>query len=239
MSRDDSVRYIGTVFQVALNEHALTTDVSDITFIKMVEHILSYNNLVKNGCLHPEVFSDHFYGVNFRTYRYRANDKKFDFDITESQFKEITSKDCYICGKKNSSNHQNGIDRYDSKIGYLFANCRPCCGECNYLKREYDYDNFMDKLKSINNHFIHLSSINTELFFDDLTEKPETIQENKLENNLVKVEDSEKPTNLFTPFDGSIYSQENVITQPQDSNINCNKEVIGNIVANKNKKNRR
>ena len=232
---------------------------SDIVFIKMVEHILSYNNLVKNGCLYPEVFSDHFYGVNFRTYRYRANDKKFDFDITESQFKEITSKDCYICGKKNSSNHQNGIDRYDSKIGYLFANCRPCFGECNYLKREYDYDNFMDKLKSINNHFIHLFFLSPKLSVEHLFENPEIVQEIKLENIFVKIEDSEKLTNLFTPLDEDKPSLENVIiphqnsssvdtafqsdrissvstTSEKPSNINCNKEAISNIVANKNKK---
>jgi hypothetical protein len=230
---------------------------SDIAFIKMVEHILVHNKLVKNGNLYPEIFANHFYGVNFRTYRYRANDKKFDFDINECQFKAITLKDCYICGKKNSSEHRNGIDRYDSKLGYLFENCRSCCGECNYLKREYDYGNFIDKLKSINNNFIHLSCINQELFFKDLTEKPEPIQEIKLENILVQTEGSEKLTNSFRPFveDNTLlenilipfqnYVQvpenpiSNLVDEPISSvkfGVNCNKEVIRNIVANKNKK---
>jgi len=137
---------------------------NDIVFVKMVEHILTHNKIIKNGNLYPEIFANHIYGINFRTYRYRANDKKFDFEITEQQFNEITTKDCYICGKKKSSEHRNGIDRYDSKLGYLFENCRSCCGECNYLKREYDYDNFIDKLKSINNNFINPSFLYLELF---------------------------------------------------------------------------
>lgn len=126
---------------------------SDSTFIKRIEHILKYNNLIENGNLYPEIFSNHFYGVNFKSYQYSANQKKYEFEITESQFKEITSSECYICGKKNSEVHRNGIDRFNSKIGYLFYNCKSCCGECNYMKNNYDYNDIFEKYKLIYNNF--------------------------------------------------------------------------------------
>jgi hypothetical protein len=121
-------------------------------FTKRIEHILVHNKIIEKGNLYPEIFSNHIYGINFKTYQHSASRKKFDFDITEYQFKKITSEDCYICGKNNSSEHHNGIDRYDSKIGYLFENCRSCCGECNYMKNNYDYEDMFDKFTLIYNN---------------------------------------------------------------------------------------
>jgi len=51
--------------------------------------------------------------------------------------------------KKINLTHCNGIDRVDNNIGYLLYNCKPCCANCNYLKKEYDYTEFLNKCKQI------------------------------------------------------------------------------------------
>jgi hypothetical protein len=181
---------------------------NDFNFIKKIEHILTYNKIIENGNLYPEIFANYFNSVIFKKYKNSANRKKFVFEITESQFKEITSSDCYICGKKNSEVHRNGIDRFDSKIGYLFYNCKSCCGECNYLKREYEYNEFIEKLKLININLIKLSPKLLSLPINNNTEK-------------IKLE------NTFIPFDNNILFCNN------DKEIN---DIPKNIVENKNKK---
>jgi hypothetical protein len=126
---------------------------NDDVFVKRIEHILSYNQIIKHGKLYPHLFANHN-TTNYNSYKYRANNKKNAFEITESQFVEIISKHCYICGKINTNDHCNGIDRFNNNIGYLFENCRTCCGECNYMKNNYSYDDIFEKFRLIYNHTI-------------------------------------------------------------------------------------
>ena len=169
---------------------------SDKIFIKRIEHILVYNKIVENGNLYPEIFANHIYGVNYRTYRHRANEKKFDFEITEQQFNEITKKDCYICGKQNSSEHRNGIDRYDSNIGYLIENCRSCCGECNYMKNNYDYRDMFEKFKLVYNNSNGGNCHFEQVSLKDVVETPEkeTVGDCQpaLKNTLIPFEEIEQ-----------------------------------------------
>jgi hypothetical protein len=123
--------------------------VSVNVFINRVEHILSYNNHV-NGSFFPELFGDHT--PNFNAYKYRASERKIDFSITKDDFKNVTERECYICGKQNTITHSNGIDRRDNNVGYLLENCSSCCGQCNYMKRNYEYDDMFDKFKMIYSH---------------------------------------------------------------------------------------
>jgi hypothetical protein len=117
-------------------------------FIHRVEHILSHLKQI-SGKKYPELFGDHTRST-WASYRDRALKKHFDFTIPPDKYKEITSQNCYLCGKQNTETHKNGIDRFDNSIGYIFENCRPCCGECNYMKRDYTYDEFIEKLNRIN-----------------------------------------------------------------------------------------
>lgn len=126
---------------------------SDDVFIKRIEHILTFNKFIEHGKLYTELFANHN-TTNYRIYKHRANEKKNAFEITESQFNEIISKECYICGKINTNDHHNGIDRFDNNIGYLLENCRTCCGECNYMKNNYNYEDIFEKFKLIYNHSI-------------------------------------------------------------------------------------
>lgn len=125
----------------------------EITFYRRVEHILTYNGLVEGGELCPNAFANHL-SSGYSNCRSRAIKKELAFELTEEQFHALKQNDCYLCGKKKDEHHINGIDRFDNNIGYVLENCRTCCGECNYMKRNYDYDRFMEKLKLIYQKYI-------------------------------------------------------------------------------------
>ena len=108
----------------------------------------------------------------------RATLKSFEFSLTKLDHETITAKDCYICGKPNTQSHANGIDRYDNTIGYVLDNCRSCCGECNYMKREYSYDDLFDKFKLIHQH--NLQSVNISIAIE-----PELLNERVITNAVM------------------------------------------------------
>ena len=85
-------------------------------------------------------------------YKFSAVRRKKLFTITKEEFNNIIINNCYICGRETTNEHCNGIDRYDNAIGYIKDNCRACCGECNYMKRDMLFDDFMNKLKSIHEY---------------------------------------------------------------------------------------
>jgi hypothetical protein len=119
------------------------------TFIKRTEHILTYNKII-NCNLHPRAFANHS-TINYNSYKQGAKSRNYVFELTQSDFDKIVSYDCYICGKQNSNRHKNGIDRYDNSIGYTTENIRPCCGQCNVMKKDMEYKYFINKLFKIYN----------------------------------------------------------------------------------------
>lgn len=50
-----------------------------------------------------------------------------------------------MCGKKPTHSHKNGIDRVINTVGYTSENSKSCCGNCNYIKRDNKYDDFIHK----------------------------------------------------------------------------------------------
>ena len=119
-------------------------------FICICEHITSFNKLNENGRLFEEAFYD--YTPNYSSYKNNAERRNINFEITKDEFSFKITEPCYICGKKNSPIHKNGIDRFDSKDSYNSTNIRSCCGTCNYMKKDYDYDKFIEKCKQIYEH---------------------------------------------------------------------------------------
>lgn len=119
-------------------------------FIKKCEHILTYNKLIE-GKLYDDFFVDRK-NIKIEDYIRRANKKNINFELSCDEFNNLILNSCYICGKKTSVEHTNGIDRYDNKKGYIIDNCRSCCGDCNYMKKEYEYGLFMNKIIDIYNN---------------------------------------------------------------------------------------
>lgn len=125
------------------------------TFIRRVEHILTFQYIVP-GRLFPEVFTDYGTDVGdrkklYNRYKKGARERNIEFGIDLALFKQFVSEDCYLCGKSNTGEHQNGIDRFDNDVGYFPTNCKPCCFNCNLMKRDHDFDNFVRKMLLIYN----------------------------------------------------------------------------------------
>jgi len=121
--------------------------ISPSVFVHRVEHILTNLRLIE-GTLYPTEFSN-TKGCTYSSYKGRAKDKGLCFEITEKQFSEKRQSPCYLCGKEQSGTHKNGLDRMDNSKGYTEENVHSCCGDCNYLKRNYEYDTLMTKCHMI------------------------------------------------------------------------------------------
>ncbi len=116
-------------------------------FIKRCEHILMNLKLI-NGRTYDNIFPNSICS-KYEVYKNRANEKNLEFALTEEQFEEIIMQECYLCGRQSYNYHLNGIDRLYSNGGYIDDNSRTCCTECNYMKNNYLYDVFIDKLTKI------------------------------------------------------------------------------------------
>lgn len=81
------------------------------------------------------------------------------FDLDDNDFKNLILANCHYCNKEPSQTRKgrlthakivyNGIDRKDNLIGYTKENCVSCCKECNFLKTDKTYEQFLNKIKSI------------------------------------------------------------------------------------------
>lgn len=91
------------------------------------------------------------------SYKKSARIHKYEYNLTEEQFKILTRQDCYYCGAKPSgeSNYRvyngsyiyNGLDRIDNTKGYMIDNVVPCCKICNYAKKAKTLQEYKDWIK--------------------------------------------------------------------------------------------
>jgi hypothetical protein len=117
------------------------------------------------GCLRLEVVrhGEHHKlaqkeGTAFRAvlYQYKANAKArgLVWELSDEQFKILTSAKCYYTGNppsriqrsKSGSKDMyvyNGVDRLDNTEGYTIKNCVPCCFEVNSMKRDFSKEKFI------------------------------------------------------------------------------------------------
>lgn len=96
----------------------------------------------------------------YRRYRDGARRRKVSFELSEEEFRVLTSGPCVYCGtiashisrndKKCNGNYlYNGIDRLDSKEGYVKENCVSCCKACNYAKSALSIEEFTSWLNGL------------------------------------------------------------------------------------------
>lgn len=99
----------------------------------------------------------------FFLYKKSAKKRNIVFKIEYDFFSSIIMQNCHYCGSLPSNKigklgnrsgefKYNGIDRKNSSAGYIKENCAPCCKNCNFLKRDLDYDEFLDLIKKIATH---------------------------------------------------------------------------------------
>lgn len=100
--------------------------------------------------------------VVFDDYQRNAIKRDFKFELNMEEFRYITQLSCHYCGCEPSNRRQtkrmsgeyrhNGIDRLDSKVGYIKDNCVPCCTKCNRMKWANSEEDFLNQVKNIYNH---------------------------------------------------------------------------------------
>jgi hypothetical protein len=68
----------------------------------------------------------------YDAYKYKALKRHLSFSLTLKEFEALVAAPCALCGENYSP---RGVDRKDSRIGYLAWNCQSLCWTCNQLKR--------------------------------------------------------------------------------------------------------
>ena len=67
--------------------------------------------------------------------RYSASKRGLAFTITEAEYASLIGQPCAY-GIRKESAISVGIDRKDSRLGYVTGNCVPCCGQHNKVKSD-------------------------------------------------------------------------------------------------------
>jgi hypothetical protein len=164
---------------------------SDDVFIKRAEHILTFQQKIA-GNLHDECFANHMSG-SYSSYKDRADKKGLVFTITPNEFESIKNRNCFMCGKNNTEYHNNGIDRMDCIKGYVIDNVKPCCAECNYMKKAFDFSELLNKFSMIyekhkNDVFINATN-STRIIVKTNKKTKQEIQENAMHRKKKQQED--------------------------------------------------
>lgn len=103
-------------------------------------------------------------GQLYRRYEEQAKKRGIEFNLSKEKFHYMTQMDCHYCGMGPSNFYQktritsggykyNGLDRVDSKIGYLPSNVVPCCKRCNHAKNDMSETEFKEWLEKIYAHW--------------------------------------------------------------------------------------
>lgn len=104
----------------------------------------------------------------YTEYKKNAAIRKIEFFINYEEYVAIVKKECYYCGILQEKGI-NGIDRVDSKNGYVLNNCVSCCKICNYMKRAMDVGVFLGKIEHILCYQNKINGrVNPELFKDHM-----------------------------------------------------------------------
>ena len=102
------------------------------------------------------------FGRLLQVYKTVAKRRGLSWELSNEQFKELTSSACYYSGVKPSKSivfksgekyMYNGIDRVDNSIGYTISNCVPCCHEINMMKKTLSKEHFIELCKKIAERF--------------------------------------------------------------------------------------
>lgn len=120
------------------------------------------------GCGRTYSFEKGDVGFNivYKQYIRHARNYNRIFDLSKEDFRELTQKECFYCGGKPSavqrskSKHSefiyNGIDRIDSKKGYVKNNVKTCCKVCNRMKWDHSLEDFKAHIGKIYSRLVKM-----------------------------------------------------------------------------------
>lgn len=124
--------------------------------------------LACSSCAHTQA-NDHRrtdgWGRVYGMYKTGAKKRKLIFSLTREDVQKLCSAPCVYCGAlpgegfsksckqlrwdKPRSNERNGVDRKDSKVGYVLSNCVSCCSRCNWAKSDMSVDGFLSFIEAV------------------------------------------------------------------------------------------
>ena len=82
-------------------------------------------------------------GRSLADYAYDAGKRDLEFEIDQVTFDTLTSLPCMFCGFCNKQ--RIGIDRIDSSRGYMKDNVQPACTTCNFMKKDFTNEFFVEQ----------------------------------------------------------------------------------------------
>ena len=111
---------------------------------------------------------------SYSLYKKGALNRNLSFNLTFEELKNLITQPCHYCGelrgrKTRFSYDQNvvaviGIDRKDNNIGYQLDNCLPCCKTCNFMKKNYSFEEFLLNCNAVSeNHAENIRKIKSKL----------------------------------------------------------------------------
>jgi hypothetical protein len=79
-------------------------------------------------------------------YKGSAKGRGVEFLLSRDQFEAFWQQPCFYCEAEIAT---IGLDRIDSRQGYIVDNVRPCCTDCNTMKFALPVDVFLEKCRAI------------------------------------------------------------------------------------------
>lgn len=94
------------------------------------------------------------------SYRYactrsRARRTGMEFSIALAEYKKLLEQPCHYCGGPLPEVGA-GLDRIDSKVGYIPTNVRPCCWPCNTGKNKMPEKAFREWVVKVYNNWANV-----------------------------------------------------------------------------------
>lgn len=116
----------------------------------------------------------------YSKYTKEAEKRGMKFLLTEMEWDKLIREPCYLCGYKQVEGL--GLDRINNTIReYNMINCKSCCGSCNIMKHDMDYDDFVNHMKKISDKWSNTTELENIPLFDNPFRKNITEFENKID----------------------------------------------------------
>jgi len=104
---------------------------------------------------------------NYREWKGKAERRNIKFNLTMEEFIKLCETNCYFCNSNPRRKGRRlakitGIDRLDSDKDYDIENCVSCCTKCNFMKKWFSENYFLNKIVKIyNKSILNVSHENT------------------------------------------------------------------------------
>lgn len=119
------------------------------------------------GCLKIDLMRKNYGEASFnrvyKRYKDGAKQRNVSFHLSKKFMREMTSSECFYCGRKPEQVIRdgsyfgdyvfNGIDRIDNSKGYIKGNVVPCCKRCNIAKHILAVQSFKEMVVDVYNHW--------------------------------------------------------------------------------------